>query len=139
VFNYVTGPGATVGQELVDNSDVDGFVFTGSRAVGMKALQTFTRTRPKPIITEMGGKNPAIVTASADLDKAAVGVVRAAFGYGGQKCSACSRVLVDEHVKDAFAAKLLTETEKMKVRDALVLAGDLGPLGNADAGAIYDS
>src|SRR5256712_6913905 len=85
VFNYVTGPGATVGQELVDNSDVDGFVFTGSRAVGMKALQTFTRTRPKPLITEMGGKNPAIVTASADLDKAAVGVVRAAFGYGGPR------------------------------------------------------
>src|SRR5207245_1057090 len=93
VFSYVTGPGATVGQELVDNPDVDGFVFTGSRAVGTKALETFTRTRPKPIITEMGGKNPAIITASADLDQAAVGVMRAAFGYGGQKCSACSRVL----------------------------------------------
>src|SRR5712691_13416553 len=120
VFNYVTGPGATVGQELVDNPDVDGFVFTGSRAVGMKALETFTRTRPKPIITEMGGKNPAIITASADLDKAAAGVMRAAFGYGGQKCSACSRVLVDEHVKEAFVAKLLSETEKIKVGDPTV-------------------
>src|SRR3989442_3395596 len=87
-FNFVTGPGATVGQELLDNPDVDGFVFTGSRAVGMEALQTFTPTRPKPIITEMGGENPAIVTASAELDKGAIGVIRAAFGYGGQKCSA---------------------------------------------------
>jgi len=99
VFNYVTGPGATVGQELVDNDAVDGFVFTGSRAVGLGAFKTFTKTRPKPIITEMGGKNPTIVTASADLEKAALGVMRAAFGYGGQKCSACSRVLVDRAVK----------------------------------------
>src|SRR5256712_9630122 len=106
-FNFVTGPGATVGQELLDNPDVDGFVFTGSRAVGMKALQTFTRTRPKPIITEMGGKNPAIVTASADLDKAAIGVMRAAFGYGGAKCSACPRGLRDQGGKDAVVAQLL--------------------------------
>src|SRR5438876_884668 len=99
VFNYVTGPGATVGQELVDNEGVDGFVFTGSRTVGLAAFKTFTRERPKPIITEMGGKNPTIVTASADLEKAAIGVTRAAVGYGGQKCSACSRVLVDRTVK----------------------------------------
>src|SRR2546428_8464665 len=142
VFNYVTGPGATVGQELVDNPDVDGFVFTGSRAVGMKALETFTRTRPKPIITEMGGKNPAIITANADLDKAAVGVMRAAFGYGGQKCSACSRVLVDEHVKDAFVAKPLSETEKIKGGDptgrgaypaAVISAGAVATYENAIA------
>src|SRR2546425_88991 len=139
VFNYVTGPGATVGQELVDNPDVDGFVFTGSRAVGMKALETFSRTRPKPIITEMGGKNPAIVTASADLDKAAVGVMRAAFGYGGQKCSACSRVLVDQHVKDAFVAKLLSETEKIKVGDPTVRDVYLGPVINEAAVATYES
>lgn len=139
VFNYVTGPGATVGQELVDNPDVDGFVFTGSRAVGMKALQTFTRTRPKPIITEMGGKNPAIITASADLDKAAIGVVRAAFGYGGQKCSACSRVLVDTHVKEAFVAKLLSETEKIKVGDPTVRDVYLGPVINEAAVTTYEN
>src|SRR5947209_3053379 len=138
-FNFVTGPGATVGQELLDNPDVDGFVFTGSRAVGMKALQTFTRTRPKPIITEMGGKNPAIITASADLDQAAVGVMRAAFGYGGQKCSACSRVLVDQHVKDAFVAKLLSETEKIKVGDPTVRDVYLGPVVNEAAVATYEN
>src|SRR5256886_1762043 len=139
VFNFVTGPGATVGQELLDHPDVDGFVFTGSRAVGMKALQTFTRTRPKPIITEMGGKNPAIVTASADLDKAAIGVMRAAFGYGGQKCSACSRVLVDQGVKDAFMAKLLSETEKIKVGDPTVRDVYLGPVINEAAVATFEN
>src|SRR2546428_5570462 len=139
VFNFVTGPGATVGQELLDHPDVDGFVFTGSRAVGMKALQTFTRTRPKPIITEMGGKNPAIVTASADLDKAAIGVMRAAFGYGGQKCSACSRVLVDQGVKDAFMAKLLSETEKIKVGDPTVRDVYLGPVINEAAVGTFEN
>src|SRR6266581_4344149 len=138
-FNFVTGPGVTVAQELLDHPDVDGFVFTGSRAVGMKALQTFTRTRPKPIITEMGGKNPAIVTASADLDKAAIGVMRAAFGYGGQKCSACSRVLVDKGVKDAFVAKLLSETEKIKVGDPTVRDVYLGPVINEAAVATYEN
>ncbi len=116
-----------------------GVVFTGSRAVGMKALQTFTRTRPKPIITEMGGKNPAIVMASADLDKAAIGVMRAAFGYGGQKCSACSRVLVDRGVKDAFVAKLLSETEKIKVGDPIVRDVYVGPVINAAAVATFEN
>src|SRR4030067_252073 len=82
-YNYVTGPGSTVGAELVGNPDVAGFVFTGSRDVGLNAFRTFGRKFPKPIITELGGKNPAIVTASADLEKAALGVMRAAFGYGG--------------------------------------------------------
>src|SRR5438445_7456910 len=111
VFNYITGPGATVGQELVENSDVDGFVFTGSRAVGLQEFKRFTARRPNPIMTEMGGKNPTIVAASADLDKAALGVVRAAFGYGGQKCSACSRVLVERRVKVAFLKKLIAGTD----------------------------
>src|SRR5438309_9831113 len=110
VFNYVTGAGATVGQELVDNPEVDGFVFTGSRAVGLAAFKTFTQSRPKPIITEMGGKNPTIVTGSADLEKAALGVMRAAFGYGGQKCSACSRVLVDRSASETFLERLVAET-----------------------------
>jgi 1-pyrroline-5-carboxylate dehydrogenase len=133
VFNYVTGPGGTVGQELVDNDDVDGFVFTGSREVGLKAFRTFTESQPKPIITEMGGKNPAIVTASADLDKAAVGVMRAAFGYGGQKCSACSRVLVDRRVKAGFLERLVAETRKIKSGDPTHRDVYLGPLINEAA------
>jgi len=138
VFNYLTGPGATVGQELVDNDDVDGFVFTGSREVGLKAFRAFTESRPKPIITELGGKNPTIVTASADLDKAAVGVVRAAFGYGGQKCSACSRVLVDRTVKDAFLKRLLAETQKIKIGDPTRRDVYLGPVINGAAVVTYE-
>jgi len=137
VFNYVTGPGGTVGQELVDNEGVDGFVFTGSLDVGLRAFQTFTRTRPKPIITEMGGKNPTIVTASADLEKAAVGVIRAAFGYGGQKCSACSRVLVDRRVKEAFVERLVAETRKIKTGDPTQRDVYLGPLINEAAVSTY--
>src|SRR5256712_2762002 len=116
VFNYVTGPGATDGQELVENSDVDGFVFTGSRAVGMKAFKRFTAGRAKSIIHAIGGQNPTLGAASAQLDKAALGVVRAAFGYGGQKGSARSPVLVRRGGEDAFLPQVLPGGEKQKVR-----------------------
>ncbi len=138
VFNYVTGPGATVGQELIENEGVDGFVFTGSRAVGRKAFKTFTQTRPKPIITELGGKNPTIVTASADLEKAALGVMRGAFGYGGQKCSATSRVLVDRTVKAAFVERLVEETKKIKIGDPTHRDVYLGPVINEAAVATFE-
>jgi 1-pyrroline-5-carboxylate dehydrogenase len=138
VFNYVTGPGATVGQELVDNTEVDGFVFTGSRSIGMKAYAAFSHDRPKPIIAEMGGKNPTIVTSNADLDKAALGVMRAAFGYGGQKCSACSRVLVDKRVKQAFLQKLVAETQKIKIGDPIQRDVYLGPVINEAAVSKYE-
>ena len=137
VFNYVTGPGSTVGQELVDSPDVAGFVFTGSRDVGLGAYRTFSETFPKPIITELGGKNPTIVTESADLDKAAQGAMRAAFGFGGQKCSACSRVLVDKRVKRAFVAKLVAETEKIKIGDPTQRDVYLGPVINEAAVKTY--
>src|SRR5512137_2788733 len=108
VFNFVTGGGATIGQELITNPLVDGITFTGSYDVGMHIYKTFATGRyPRPCIAEMGGKNPAIVTARADLDLAAQGIMRSAFGLQGQKCSACSRVYVDNHVKDRFVEKLL--------------------------------
>lgn len=138
VFNYVTGPGSTVGQELIDNEGVDGFVFTGSRAVGLAASKAFTGTRPRPIITEMGGKNPTIVTQKADLEKAALGVTRAAFGYGGQKCSACSRVLVDRAVKEDFVERLVGETRKIKSGDPTQRDVYLGPVINEAAVATYE-
>jgi 1-pyrroline-5-carboxylate dehydrogenase len=138
VFNYVTGPGSTVGQELIDNEGVDGFVFTGSRAVGLQAFKSFTQTRPKPIITELGGKNPAIVAASADLEKAALGVMRGAFGYSGQKCSACSRVLVDRSIKAAFLERLVEETKKIKIGDPTQREVYLGPVINEAAVTTFE-
>jgi 1-pyrroline-5-carboxylate dehydrogenase len=137
VFNYVTGPGSTVGQELVNHPGVDGFVFTGSRDVGMRAFRTFTKTTPKPIITELGGKNAAIVTAKADVNKAAAGVMRAAFGFGGQKCSACSRVLVDKRVKKAFLERLVAETRTIKIGDPTKRDVFLGPVINEAAVKTY--
>ena len=118
VFNFVTGPGSTIGEELITNSEVDGITFTGSYDVGMHIIKTFASgTYPRPCIAEMGGKNAVIVSSKADLDKAAMGVMRSAFGLSGQKCSACSRVYVEEAVKDAFLQKLVDLTGKMAVGD----------------------
>lgn len=118
VFNYVSGPGRTVGQELQDNPDVDGWTFTGSYDVGMKVIKQGVDGRyPRPAIIEMGGKNPTIVSKTADINKAAMGVMRSAFGLDGQKCSACSRVYVQEEVYEPFKAKLVELTRKIKIGD----------------------
>ena len=102
-LNLVTG-GPAVGKALVAAPGVDGIAFTGSYDVGREIYRSFAvgQAYSRPCITEMGGKNPAIVTATADLDKAANGILRSAFGASGQKCSACSRVLVEERVHDAL-------------------------------------
>src|SRR5207244_5244977 len=91
VFNLVMGPGEEVGAELQENDGVDGIIFTGSFEVGFHLYKNFARRFPKPVIVEMGGKNPAIVSRKADLDEAAEGIMRSAFGFSGQKCSANSR------------------------------------------------
>ncbi len=138
VFNAVSGPDESVGQELLDNPGVDGFTFTGSYGVGMKVLRAAARgPAPRPAIVEMGGKNPAIVSATADLDKAAYGVMRSAFGLNGQKCSACSRVYVQASVYDAFAAKLLGLTAQIRVGDPTRRDVYMGTLIHADAYANF--
>lgn len=138
VFNFVTGPGGAVGAELQENPEIDGLVFTGSKEVGMNVYHNFAKGYPKPVITEMGGKNPAIVTESADLDQAAEGVVRAAFGFGGQKCSACSRVYVDQKVRSKFLELLKTHTEKIvKVGDPTRKETFLGPVISKGAAGTY--
>ncbi|MCH7876924.1 MAG: aldehyde dehydrogenase family protein, partial [Thaumarchaeota archaeon] len=114
-INFVTGSGSIVGKTLIESSDVDGIAFTGSREVGMKGFQEFTKSTSKPFISEMGGKNPVIVTKYADLEKASDGVMNAAFGFGGQKCSACSRVYVQNKVADQFISKLVEKTKNLKI------------------------
>ncbi|HEV8595784.1 MAG TPA: aldehyde dehydrogenase family protein, partial [Thermoplasmata archaeon] len=133
VLNCVTGAGATVGATLVASPDVAGLAFTGSRDVGMAALRTFTATMPKPVVMEMGGKNPAIVTASADVDAAAEGVMRGAFGYGGQKCSATSRVLVDRRVQSSFLEALVERTDQIVIGPPHERDVFLGPVINEAA------
>ena len=114
-INFVTGPGSVVGKTLIESPDVDGIAFTGSREVGMSGYKTFTQNETKPFISEMGGKNPTIVTKHANLEKATDGVMRAAFGYGGQKCSACSRVYVQKEIADKFIEKLIEKTKLLKI------------------------
>jgi len=132
-INFVTGSGNIVGKTLIESMDVDGIAFTGSYEVGMSGFQEFTKDSSKPFISEMGGKNPVIVTKYADLDKASDGVMNAAFGFGGQKCSACSRVYIQNEVADQFVSKLVEKTKNLKVgmpwrRDVF-----LGPVINKEA------
>ena len=119
VFNLVMGPGDTVGDELQQNPGIDGIVFTGSYEVGFELFRNFSTHYPRPCIVEMGGKNPAIVLRSADLEEAAEGIMRAAFGFGGQKCSANSRVYVERPVHDELVRLLVEKTEKLAVGDPL--------------------
>jgi 1-pyrroline-5-carboxylate dehydrogenase len=134
VFNYVSGPGSTVGQELLDNPGIDGWTFTGSYDVGMNVYRTAAHgTHPRPAIIEMGGKNPTIVSNTADVTKAATGVLRAAFGMDGEKCSACSRVYVHESVYDEFKAKLVDMTRAVKVGDPTRRDVFMGTLINKNA------
>jgi 1-pyrroline-5-carboxylate dehydrogenase len=132
-FHVLTGLGETVGEELHNNPDVDGLTFTGSYDVGMKIYKNLAKDYPKPIICEMGGKNPAIVSAKADLDKAADGVMRSAFGYSGQKCSACSRVLVERAVYDDFLGLLADKTAKAKIGNPVEPGTYMGPVIDAKA------
>jgi 1-pyrroline-5-carboxylate dehydrogenase len=139
VFNFVTGPGGSVGRELVENDHVDGIVFTGSKDVGMKLLrENAARPTPRPVITEMGGKNPALVMRSADLDKAADGVVRSAFGAQGQKCSACSRVYVAREVRGRLVDLLVEKSKRLVVGNPLDRDVWLGPVINEAAVRVFE-
>ena len=121
--------GAATGQALADHSGVDGYAFTGSHAVGMGLLRAVAAGRyNRPVIVEMGGKNPSYVTKSADLDVAAEGVMRSAFGLQGQKCSAGSKVYVEAAVKDAFLEKLFAGTARIKIGDPAGRDIFMGPL-----------
>ena len=138
VFNLVVGPGSTVGAELQENPGVDGLIFTGSADVGMRLYRNFATKFPKPVIAEMGGKNPAIICESADLDEAAEGVMRAAFGFGGQKCSACSRVYVHRKVKDEFLRRLVESTKRrVTVGDPMKKETFIGPVINQATVDLY--
>jgi 1-pyrroline-5-carboxylate dehydrogenase len=128
VINLVMGPGETVGAELQENDGIDGIVFTGSYDVGFRLYHSFSKRFPKPTIVEMGGKNPAVVSRKADLEEAAEGIMRSAFGFGGQKCSANSRVYVEKPVHDELVRLLVEKTEAITVGDPLLRENWLGPV-----------
>ena len=129
VFNYLMGPGAAIGDALVAHPLTGGVTFTGSYETGMGIVRKLAAGRyPKPCIAEMGGKNACVVTANADLETAAAGIVRSAFGMGGQKCSALSRLYVEESVADALVQKLLQRMQAIGVGDPTRKENWLGPV-----------
>lgn len=128
-FNYVTGPGSEVGEEIAANDSVQGIAFTGSRSTGMSMIsRTFSSGKQKVFIVEMGGKNPAIVSKYADLDVAVNGVASAAFGFAGQKCSALSRVYVHQSKREVFVSKLIEKVRSLKVGNPIDKGDYIGPL-----------
>ncbi len=139
VFNYVTGPGGSLGEALVRDPGVAGVTFTGSFEVGMHLYRTFAGGRwPRPCIAEMGGKNAAIVSRHANLPDAAMGISRSAFGLSGQKCSACSRVYVEHTVFADFMAALHAVTAKIGVGDPTRRQHWMGPVIDAPAVARFE-
>lgn len=138
VVNFLPGVGEDVGPELVGSPDVDVIAFTGSRGVGLEinaaAAQCDDRqVSVKRVIAEMGGKNAIIVDDDADLDEAVDGVVHSAFGYSGQKCSACSRVVVLEGVYEAFVDRLVEATKSLTVGAAEEPGTTIGPVIDEEA------
>jgi 1-pyrroline-5-carboxylate dehydrogenase len=131
VFNYVTGPGRTLGQALIDSPEVDGVTFTGSFDVGMKIFRDFAQGQyVRPAILELGGKNPAIVSRNADLERAAIGILRSAFGLQGQKCSAASRVYIEEPIYDRLVDRLVELTSNLVIGDPTDRSVYTGPVVN---------
>lgn len=133
VANLVAGHNET-GDMLAHHPLVAGIAFTGSHATGMKIFRQANAGRfAKPVIAEMGGKNPAYVTAHADLDAAAQGVARSAYGLQGQKCSACSAVYVHRDVKDEFVRRLEKYAASLVVGNPEDRRTFMGPVYNAAA------
>ena len=140
VFNYITGPGSTLGQAVIENPEVDGITFTGSYDVGMQIYRDFAHSRwVRPIILELGGKNPAIVSRRADLETAATGILRSAFGLQGQKCSACSRVYIEEPIYDQLVSRLVEMTRNLVVGDPTEKSVYMGPVINRSSYRDYQN
>ncbi|HVT96483.1 MAG TPA: L-glutamate gamma-semialdehyde dehydrogenase [Acidobacteriaceae bacterium] len=132
VVNFCPGSGASFGNAVVAHPKTRFIAFTGSKEVGLDIHERAAKTQPgqiwiKRTILEMGGKDSIIVSADADFDAAVAGVVASAFGFSGQKCSACSRAIVEEPIYDAFVERLREKVAELKVGD---------PAGNANMGPV---
>jgi acyl-CoA reductase-like NAD-dependent aldehyde dehydrogenase len=129
VFNYLSGSSSELGATLVEHRLTAGVTFTGSYEVGRQiSLKLQSGRYTRPCIAEMGGKNACIVTAAADLERASAGIVRSAFGMGGQKCSALSRLYVHAKVADRLIDALLQQTAALSIGDPAQRQNWLGPL-----------
>ena len=141
VLHFLPGQGETVGVQLVSDPRVALIAFTGSKAVGLNIIETAgltseAQTQVKKVVCEMGGKNAIIVDASADLDEAVLGVRASAFGFQGQKCSACSRCIVVDETWDEFLERFIGATEALIIGDPRSPSTDVGPVIDEDAAAM---
>lgn len=138
VVNYLPGIGEEIGPTLIEHPDVAVVAFTGSQAVGLTINEQAAKTPPqqdhvKRVIAEMGGKNATVIDADADLDEAVKGVVEGAFGYSGQKCSACSRAIVVAPIYDQFVRRLVEATKSLKLAPAEDPSCNVGPVIDEDS------
>ena len=143
VLHFLPGRGETIGVQLVRDPRVAVIAFTGSKAVGLNIIEsagvtTEDQTQVKKVVCEMGGKNATIVDASADLDEAVLGVRASAFGFQGQKCSACSRCIVVEDTWDEFIERFVGATEALIIGDPRSPSTDIGPVIDEDAAAMIN-
>jgi 1-pyrroline-5-carboxylate dehydrogenase len=138
VVNFMTGPGALAGDYLVRHPKTRFIAFTGSKSVGLRIVELAGKTQPgqiwiKRVVAEMGGKDAIIVDSEADVDRAVTGARVSAFGYQGQKCSACSRLILDEKIFERFMEKFLPTVEAIKVGPVKNQENYLGPVINEGA------
>jgi 1-pyrroline-5-carboxylate dehydrogenase len=136
--NFVTGPGGSTGNYLVGHPKTRFISFTGSKPVGLGIVELAAKTQPgqiwiKRVVAEMGGKDSIIVDSEADLADAAAGVVASVFGFQGQKCSACSRLILDARVYDHFLAMITEKAKAIKIGPTKDYANYLGPVINQKA------
>jgi 1-pyrroline-5-carboxylate dehydrogenase len=137
VVNFVTGKGSVVGARMAGHAKTRMISFTGSKEVGLRLAKTAAEVAPgqlwiKRLVAEMGGKDAIVVDETADLDAAAAAVVASAFGFQGQKCSACSRLIVVDAVHDALVEKVVARTKALKVGDPADPDVNMGPLTGAE-------
>jgi len=133
VINFLPGPGDSVGDYLTSSPETGFINFTGSKDVGLRINKLAAEIVPgqkriKRVVAELGGKNAIIVDKSANLDAAAEGIVTSAFGYQGQKCSACSRAIIHKDVYDEMVERIVAKAEKLKVGPAKDYESDMGPV-----------
>ena len=142
VFNYVPCAGAALGDRLVDHADVALIAFTGSREVGLRINERAAKAQPgqrhiKKVITELGGKNAIVVDEDADIEATVPRIVRSAFAFQGQKCSACSRVIVLESVYDKVLEGLVSAVRSLRIGPPESYGNDIGPVVDAAAQARF--
>ncbi|MCO5113301.1 MAG: proline dehydrogenase family protein [Bdellovibrionaceae bacterium] len=137
-YHFLPGPGENIGAQIVKDPDVNMIAFTGSKSVGLSILEQAGQVKPgqqkvKTAVIEMGGKNSIIIDSDADLDEAVAGVLYSAFGFQGQKCSACSRVIVLPQNYDLFVERLIEATSSIEIRNAQDPKCYVGPVVDEDS------